>query len=128
MKKLIVLLLSISAFVFSANAQVKNINVTAFEKGISELGDDIILLDVRSKKEVKVGYIKGMKNIDFYETDFETKIDLLDKSKTYYVYCAAGGRSFKAAKMLHKKGVKNVYNLNGGITAWRNENKAIVTK
>ena len=128
MKKIIVLLLSISAFVFTANAQVKNINVAEFEKGISELDDDVILLDVRSKKEVKAGYINGMQNIDFYGTDFESKIDLLDKSKTYYVYCAAGGRSFKAAKMLHKKGAKNVYNLNGGITAWNNEKKTITTK
>ena len=128
MKNLFILLLTVFAFVCNSNAQIKNVNVDEFEKGIIELNENEVLLDVRSKKEVRVGFIKGMKNIDFYDVQFENSLDLLDTSKTYYIYCAAGGRSFKAAKLLQKRGVKNIYNLNGGITAWKNAGKTISIK
>jgi len=128
MKNVFILLLSVFAFISFSHAQVKNISADKFEEKISTLDENEVLLDVRSKKEVRNGHIKGMQNIDWYATDFERQIDLLDKKKTYYVYCAAGGRSMKAAKMMYKKGIKNVYNLNGGITAWRNAKKEIVLK
>lgn len=127
MKNLFVLFLSVFLWACS-NAQVKNINADEFEKAIEQLDANEILLDVRSKKEVKAGYIKGMQNIDFYASDFEEKIAALDKSKTYYVYCAAGGRSTKAANAMQKNGIKNVVNLNGGITAWKNKGKTVTTK
>lgn len=125
MKNFAILLITGFLFACSANGQVNNIKVAEFEKLASQLDENEVLLDVRSKKEVKEGYIKGMINIDFYSDDFEAEVDKLDKSKTYYVYCAAGGRSMKAANMLDKKGIKNVFNLNGGITAWKNEGKEI---
>lgn len=128
MKNLFVLFLSVFLWACSSNAQVKNINVDEFEKAIEQLDENEVLLDVRSKKEVKGGYIKGMQNIDFYASDFEEKIASLDKSKTYYVYCAAGGRSTKAANTMQKNGIKNVVNLNGGITAWKNKGKTVTTK
>ena len=125
MKKLLLIALSGFLFACSSNAQVKNVNVGEFEKMIVELDENEVLLDVRSKGEVKEGYIKGMTHIDFHGKDFDEQISKLDKSKTYYVYCAAGGRSFKAAKALETKGVKTVYNLNGGIIAWNKEGKNI---
>jgi rhodanese-related sulfurtransferase len=41
------------------------------------------------------------------------------------VYCKSGGRSGKAAKQLEKKGF-TVYNLIGGISAWKAAGKTIV--
>ena len=125
MKNLFILLLSFVVFQITSLAQVKNIHVAEFEKLSSELTESEVLLDVRSKSEVKSGHIKGMINIDFYSDDFENQIKQLDKSKTYYVYCAAGGRSMKAANMMTIHGINNVYNLNGGITAWKKEGKTI---
>lgn len=119
-----IVIMIITSFTLSY-AQVQNLDVKEFENEVKKLENNAILLDVRTKKEVKEGYINGMINIDFYNDDFETEINKLDKNKTYYVYCAAGGRSYKAAKMLNEKGIKNVYNLNGGIIAWRNEGKKI---
>ena len=86
MKNIFILLFSVFVFACSSNAQIKNVSVTEFEKGITELDENEVLLDVRSKQETKAGYIEGMKNIDFYDTQFEHSIDLLDKSKTYYIF------------------------------------------
>lgn len=125
MKNILISLFSVLVLSITANAQVKNVSVNEFEEMIQQLSTNEVLLDVRSKSELKDGFITGMTNLDFHSKDFEAQVDKLDKNKTYYVYCAAGGRSFKAAKMLNEKGINLVYNLNGGIIAWNKEGKKI---
>lgn len=78
-----------------------------------------ILIDVRTPNEFKKGYIQGARLINIFDDAFETQINALDKSKTIYVYCAAGGRSAEAAEMLIKKGFKHVIDLDGGIGSWK---------
>jgi rhodanese-related sulfurtransferase len=38
-----------------------------------------------------------------------------------FLYCTSGFRSSKTAEKLYNKGFFNIYNLEGGITAWRKE-------
>jgi rhodanese-related sulfurtransferase len=77
-----------------------------------------IILDVRTPEEFATGFIAGAINLDFKSAEFAGKLDGLDKSKTYLVYCRAGGRSAKAMAMMKEKGFERVYNLRGGITEW----------
>ena len=77
--------------------------------------EDIQILDVRTEKEFKDGAIEGAVNIDFWDPDFEIKVlSRLNKRRTTVVYCAAGGRSEMAYKLLAKKGFKSLYDLKGG--------------
>ena len=77
--------------------------------------EDIQILDVRTEKEFKDGAIEGAVNIDFWDPDFERKVlSRLNKRRTTVVYCAAGGRSEMAYKLLAKKGFKTLYDLKGG--------------
>jgi len=87
-----------------------------------------VLIDLRTPDEIKKGKIKGATEIDFLAVDFEREADKLDKKKTYYVYCAGGGRSADAAEILTKKGFKNVVNLTGGFSAWKKANLEIEQK
>ncbi len=77
------------------------------------------LLDVRTKGEVSQGKIIGSMHIDYFKADFlQQCLSSLDKSKPLIVYCAAGGRSAKAAQQLKKNGFKVVYDLSGGFDNW----------
>ena len=77
--------------------------------------EDIQILDVRTENEFKDGAIEGAVNIDFWDPDFERKVlSSLNKRRTTVVYCAAGGRSEMAYKLLAKKGFKSLYYLKGG--------------
>ena len=76
-----------------------------------------ILLDVRTLKEVDTGTIANAKNI-VYDDVFVSKIDTLSH-KPLFVYCASGKRSAKAAKILRDKGYEPVYELSGGLNAWK---------
>ena len=83
----------------------------------------IQLIDVRTPKEIKGGFIETAIFIDFYEDDFIIKtIKVLDKNKPVYVYCKSGGRSGKTTKILKEKGFE-VYNVLGGYNKWKRENK-----
>jgi len=80
-----------------------------------------VLLDVRTPEEVAEGIIPGASVLDFTATDFDQQISSLDKSKTYFVYCASGGRSGKTVDLMKTKGFENVYGLDGGMGAWKEE-------
>ncbi|MDH5398167.1 MAG: rhodanese-like domain-containing protein [Cyclobacteriaceae bacterium] len=84
-----------------------------------------VLLDVRTPNEVGQGYIEGAINIDTRDGAFREKIAGLEKDKTYFVYCHSGGRSRSTFNLMKGLGF-SVYELQGGITAWRSAGKALV--
>ncbi|MDX1829426.1 MAG: rhodanese-like domain-containing protein [Lutibacter sp.] len=82
------------------------------------------IIDVRTPMEFSQGYIKGAKNINFFDSDFAKQINSFDKSKPIYVYCKTGHRSEIASEKMVQLGFKEVYDLKGGIINWvRNNNK-----
>jgi rhodanese-related sulfurtransferase len=81
-----------------------------------------VIIDVRTEEEFSEGYISGALNIDIYKGQgFVYQIEELDKSKNYYVYCKAGGRSAQACSIMNQLGFENTYNLVGGIMKWQGE-------
>jgi thioredoxin 1 len=78
---------------------------------------EAILIDVRTPEEIAVDRIENSQNI-VYDDSFESKLTGLDQ-KPLFVYCAAGKRSAKAAQILRDKGYKNVFELEGGLNAWK---------
>jgi phage shock protein E len=87
--------------------------------------NSVVVLDVRTKKEYSEGHIPGSVLIDFNADDFDQQVAKLDKSKTYLVHCAAGGRSSRACKKMDQLGFKKLYNLEGGMGAWEKAGKPV---
>jgi rhodanese-related sulfurtransferase/rubrerythrin len=75
------------------------------------------LLDVRQPREYEADHIPGAKLIPL--PSLKDSFRQLDSQKPVIAYCAIGGRSFAAAQLLSGLGFKEVYNLQGGIKAWR---------
>jgi rhodanese-related sulfurtransferase len=111
-------------------AQTPNINLSTEEsfKMIQDKKSDqaFVVLDVRTPEEYRENHIDKSINIDFYATDFQQKINKLDKKKTYLVYCRSGNRSGKAVDMMTKAGFSKVHNMTGGMIKWQNENRPAV--
>ena len=120
MKKLLFLFLlaSVSTFAQTKEPVVTDLSCERF-KTIIENDKDGVVIDLRTNDELKKGFIKNSIQIDFLAKGAEAQIDKLDKSKTYYVYCAGGGRSADAAAYMEKKGFKKVYNLEKGFYKWK---------
>ena len=77
------------------------------------------VIDVRTANEFAAGHIKGARNYNLYDVDFRKKIARLDPAKTYFLICRSGNRSTSACKNMAKSGFKNLYNISGGMTAWK---------
>lgn len=104
--------------------EIQELTPSAFNAKIKSSTKNIVL-DVRTPEEFASGRIDPAINIDVNGSDFEKKINSLDKNKTVLVYCLAGVRSKKAATILANKGFK-VYNLEGGIKAWSAQGLPVV--
>lgn len=122
MKK-IVLFLLLGTLWSCDNKQISNENFntiapTAFAEKMTEEG--MVLIDVRTEDEFEEGHLEGAIQHDYYETEsFKAFLAGLDKSKTYMIYCRSGGRSGTTLDMMAQMGFSKVYNLDGGITAWK---------
>ncbi len=77
---------------------------------IKTKNDDLIILDVRTKEEFDLGNIDESINIDVMGALFADNIDVLDKNKTYLIYCKGGKRSKQASDIMFNLGFKNIYN------------------
>lgn len=88
---------------------------------------EVIVLDVRTDAELQAGFIPNARQINYRNANFEQQIEALDKSKTYLVYCHSGNRSAKSCALMSQKGFKNLFNLAGGISAWKDAQKEIKT-
>ena len=80
------------------------------------------IIDVRTRNEYAEGHIAGAENVDINQPDFIERLRLKDDVA---VYCRSGKRSQKAAMMIAEQGY-NVYDLGGGIMAWRQAGKPTV--
>ena len=74
------------------------------------------LIDVREPNEFDNGHILGSRNIPM--TQMKMRLQEIRPDKPVYLYCQSGMRSGRAALLLHKKGYKDLYHLQGGFKKW----------
>lgn len=95
------------------------------EKSVHELkqmldnGEDFQLVDVREQHEYDSANLNGelipLKKILVHA-------DKISRDKPVIIHCKSGGRSGVAVNALEQAGgFTNLYNLKGGIMAWKNE-------
>ena len=113
----------------AANAAVPRVTPQEAEALIAK--GNALVVDVRDPPEVQAsGKIKGAVAVSRGMLEFRADPDLpshdkaFDKNKTVLVYCASGGRSALAGKMLQELGYKDVRNL-GGFKDWADAGKPV---
>ena len=82
---------------------------------------DFIILDVRTEEEYSGGHIENAINVDVTSESFTKEVLKLDKENTYVIHCRSGKRSAKAGAILQELGFRDVYDIQGGISAWKEE-------
>lgn len=108
-------------FVFFGSSPSPSPSLSAADFGEQyRAAEKALLLDVRTPGEFMGGHIATAVNIDFDGASFESEIQKLDKTKTYFVYCRSGNRSGQAISIMKQAGVENIYELRGGLVANQN--------
>ena len=88
-----------------------------------------LVLDVRTSEEWNEGHLEGATHADYWgdEQAFQQALDAIPRDQPVLVYCAGGGRSGLTAKELAAAGHLEVYNLEHGISSWKQEGFPVVT-
>ncbi len=76
----------------------------------------VLLVDVRNDDEVARGIIPGAMHIQL--AMLPVQYEKLMNANTVVFYCHSGVRSAHAADFAVNKGIKDVFNLVGGVLAW----------
>lgn len=79
--------------------------------------NEIILVDVREEREWDEGHVEGAEHI--YVGHLIKEANRLPRVKPIATTCGWGGRGGLGASILKKLGFDNVYNVLGGMKAWR---------
>jgi rhodanese-related sulfurtransferase len=79
--------------------------------------ENAIMVDIRSTKDFREGHIANSIHLETTQ-DASSVLDKY-RSKPLIVYCNSGNRSIGICGKLHRQGFANVYNLKGGLLAWR---------
>jgi rhodanese-related sulfurtransferase len=113
---------SVKAMMEAANAAVQRITPVQAKEMMAN--KNTVVIDVRDAPEVaQTGKVVGAINISRGMLEFRADPETpyhdkhLDESKTIILYCASGGRSALAGKVLKDMGYSQVYNL-GGFKDW----------
>ncbi|MEE8424172.1 MAG: MBL fold metallo-hydrolase [Thermodesulfobacteriota bacterium] len=84
-----------------------------------ESSEDLKMLDVRTDKEWGRGHISGA--IHIHVGNLRERInEIPKKDHPIVVLCGSGRRSSIGASILSRGGYQKIYNILGGMTAWRN--------
>jgi monothiol glutaredoxin len=98
-----------------APPRVKPMAPSELKKLLETSPERVMLLDVRPEAERKLASIPGHKPL---EPEMLESLDSLPEGTQVVVYCHHGQRSRAAAEHLLSRGIKNVFNLDGGINAY----------
>jgi rhodanese-related sulfurtransferase len=100
---------------------VKYKSLEPYDFHLTYLKDDkAVLIDVREFFEYKKSRIKDAINIPS-SGKLELAADTLGIDKSLFLYCTTGYRSKRAADKFIQMGFENVYSLEGGIKAWKQD-------
>jgi rhodanese-related sulfurtransferase len=80
---------------------------------------DFLILDVRTPGEFRRGHIEGAVLMNYHDPDFAERFAALDRNLTILTYCHVGSRSSGVLALADELGFKRVFDLRGGIVAWK---------
>jgi rhodanese-related sulfurtransferase len=90
--------------------------------------EDAVILDVREDNEYRDGHIVNSVHIPISYLNERLKELEKYKNKPIIIGCRSGQRSAQACGVLKKQGFDSVYNLSGGIMAWKSDNLPLTKK
>lgn len=99
--------------VIQKHSTVKSITAEEFKELMKS---DVLIIDIRVRKEFKKGFIPGAINIPYSQV--EKKVHTLHNTKPVLLYCPIGVYTKKLRHVFLEAGFKEIYDLKGGLKKW----------
>ena len=120
----------VAELVRSAKAEIESLSVKAVRQSLDR--QDILLVDIRDVRELdREGRIPGAYHaprgmLEFWIDPHSTyHKSVLATDQKLVLFCASSWRSALAAKALQDMGVRNVAEMDGGFSAWKDSGGAV---
>ena len=135
-KKLVFILIALCSFsvvgqisIVPVRGMVENISVSVAHEMIynSTLYPDLVILDVRTQGEYDTEHICNATLIPLDELESRLNELYPYNNTEIIVYCQSGFRSANASQILNTNGFMKVYNMLGGISAWKSAGYNVCT-
>jgi rhodanese-related sulfurtransferase len=94
---------------------IQSISTTDLRERLSQ-GEKITIIDVREADEVAEGMIPGAIHIPLGE--IPSRYNEIQQKEDIILVCRSGKRSQKAYEFLQAQGIKNLFNMDGGMQQW----------
>jgi rhodanese-related sulfurtransferase len=99
-----------------------SVGALAPQEVIRLMNQGATLLDMRAQQAYQEGHISGARHFDAGQLTNAADTLKKYKERALIVYCDRGTSAAAAVRTLSKQGFTKVFNLRGGIAAWRAEN------
>ena len=100
--------------------------ISAIELQNLKQNNKVVVLDSRELIEFKVSHIKGAILVGYDDFKLSSLPESMNKNTPLVVYCTLGVRSEVVANELIERGYRDVKNLYGGISEWKNKDYVVV--
>lgn len=114
---LVIAIFAVGVKFYLSNFQTPDQNLMTQAPALIQQGQ-IVGIDVRSQQEVDEN--PSIQSIHIPHMEMKNRIDQLDPSKTYFIFCQSGGRASTVISEFESRGIK-VYN----VKTWQNWNELI---
>jgi len=106
----------------TSSEQATSNKITATEaQQLIEEEPDLIVVDVRTEAEYAEGHLENAILIPSTEVESSVESILPDKDAKILLYCRTDNRSGDAYTIMQGLGYTDLYDLEGGISAWQGE-------
>lgn len=96
------------------------------QEAIRLMNQGATLFDLRPAAAYAEGHISGAKPLTAEQVDNAAEALKKYREKMVIVYCDSGASAGDAVRKLHAAGFTKVFNLRGGLTAWRADSLPLV--
>jgi rhodanese-related sulfurtransferase len=113
---LLIIILAVIFYTLGTYLYQKRIVKTAAEEEFRAGYRKAQLIDVREPNEFEGGHILDARNIPM--SQMKMRMKEIRQDMPVYLYCQSGMRSARAAQFLHRRGYKDLTQLQGGFKNW----------
>jgi len=114
-------LLAVVVAVWEFRARAQSFSALSAQEAIRLMNQGATVFDVRDAEAFAAGHIGGAKTLSDAQVDSAGEQLRKLKQKNVIVYCEQGLRAAAVVRRLHAQGFTQVFNLKGGLAAWRTE-------
>ena len=113
--------MALAVLVYELRTRGQDYSAVQPQEAIRLMNQGAQVYDLRNKEAFAAGHVGGAKHLDAGQVDSAGETLKRLKERTLLLVCEDGQLATKLTRQLHAGGFTKVFNLRGGLAAWRAE-------